>query len=121
MFQSEAAGAADILVAEQKRDIGIPHGDAFEMIVICGHHVAEILAIIAIENHFAVSRAFDYDTSVGRATLGEVERSVEGRAIRGGASIEATVDTTIVSVEAGMYQDDVSRAHARRHHIRVVG
>ena len=121
MLQREAARAGDVLVAEQKSDVGVADGDALEIVVIRGHQIEEILAAVAIEDHFAVARALDDDRLVGRAARGEIIGAVERRAVGGERPVESAIDEAIVFVESGVDQNDIAGLHARRHHVGMIG
>src|SRR5690606_35732064 len=65
--QREAAGPADVLVAEQEADLGVPDRYAFETSIIGGHEVEEIVIAAAIEDHLPVARRPDGDGLLRRA------------------------------------------------------
>ncbi len=68
---------------KQKRDVGVANRDAFKVVVIPAHQVEEILAAIAVEDHFAIARAFNHDWFVGRAALRQIVSAIERRAVSG--------------------------------------
>ena len=74
--------AGDVLDAEQERDVGVSNREAFEVVVVRGHQVEEVLRAVAVEDHFAVARAFDHDRPVGRSARRQVVRAVEHGAER---------------------------------------
>ena len=121
MLQREAARAGDILDPKQESDIGIPNRDALEIIVVPPHQVEKILAAVAIEDHFAVARAFDDDRFFGRAALRQIVGAVERRAVGGDGAVEAAIDEPIVFVDAGVHEDDVARLNARRQRVGMIG
>ena len=82
MFQSEAARPDDVLQPNKKRHIGVSNRDALEVVVVRRHQVEEILAAVAIEDHFAIAGRFDDDRLSGRAALGQIVSAVERRSQR---------------------------------------
>ena len=79
LLDSDPAGAGDILEAGQKGEIGVADGQAFEVVVVGGHHVEEVEISIAVEDRLAVARGFDDDRLFRRAALRQVISAVGGR------------------------------------------
>ena len=83
MLQREATRSGNVLQPEQESDVGVTNGDAFKIIVIPGHQVEQILAAVAVEDYFTITRSLNHDRFVGRPALRQIVRAVEGRAIGG--------------------------------------
>src|SRR5580700_6248253 len=114
MLQREAAGSGDVLQPKQESNVGVSNRDALKVVVVASHEVEEILAAVAIEDHFAIARALDDDGLLWRAALSQIICAVEGRAIGGRVAIEAAVHKAAIFVNARVNQDDVSGLNARR-------
>ncbi len=119
--QREAAGASDVLPAQQERDARVPNRDALEVVVVRGHQVEDVVVAVAVEDHLAVARALDHDRLVGRAARGEVIRAIEWRAIGSRVRIEPRIVEARVLVDTGVHENRVARLHARRIGDRVIG
>ena len=123
VLQSESTGAGDALQAKQKRDVGIPDRDAFEVVVVGGHQVEEVVVAGAVEDHFAVTRRLDHDRLVRRPArrqvVGAVDRRVQGQEARMRHAVH--VVESIGDVETRVDQDDVPGLDSWREHILVIG
>ena len=109
MGQAESAGADDVLDAQQEGDVGVPHRDAVEVVVIRRHQIEEVVGTVSVEDHLAVTRGLDDDGLLGRAALGEVVRPVERRAVGRHGRIEPAIDESLILVDAGVDENRVSR------------
>src|SRR5215469_15693371 len=96
MPDGDGAGARDPFDARKKGNIGIANREAFEVVVICGHHVEEVVSAVAIENGLAVSSRFDHDGPVRSAALRQIVSAVRGSSAACSAS---TVFETVVFIE----------------------
>src|SRR5580692_3298891 len=121
MLQSETARAGDVLQSKKESDVGVANGDAFEVVVISGHQVEQILAAVSIEDHFAIASAFNDDRLFGGAALSQIVSAVKRGAISGNGTIESAIHEAAVLIDARMNQDDVARLHAGRHGVGMIG
>jgi hypothetical protein len=63
----ESDGAHHFLLAGEDSYFGVAEGETFEDVVLTGDNVEELVISRAVENCFAVARAFDGDRLLGRA------------------------------------------------------
>ena len=100
----------------------IPDRDAFEVVVVGGHQVEEVVVTGAVEDHFAVTRRLDHDRLVRcaarRQVVGAVDRSIQGQEAWMRHAIH--VVKPIGDVETRVDQDDVPGLDSWREHILVI-
>ena len=95
--------------------IGVADGQAFEVVVVGGHHVEQVVRAVAVEDRLTVARAFDHDRSIGGAALGQ-----EVGPARDSALPASSISVTVVLVDAGVHHDRVARLNARRKRVEVI-
>ena len=78
----EGDRAHHFLFARKDRDLRIAERQAFEDVVLRGHHVEELVIARAVEDCLSVARAFDGDGLLRRAFQGKRPRPGEWRAER---------------------------------------
>src|SRR5207253_10927820 len=111
----QATRSRDSLQSSLKREIRVPDREAFEVVVVRGHHVEQVVRAVAVVNRLAVSGGFNRDGLVWRPALRQ-----EVRAARVRAEARA-VAVAVILIYTRVYKDGVARLDSRRVRVEVVG
>src|SRR5690349_15016607 len=115
MLHSETARADDALLPAPDRKVRVPNREIFQVVVIGGHHVEQVVGAVAVEDGLAVARAFDHDRLIGRSALSQKIRSTGDRAEA------AAISVAVILIYAGMNENRVARLNAGRIAVEIVG